>query len=72
MVTPGPSRCDPQPPSQTKTSSDRLMMQLLSMTHDLNEREDQIMAFRKREAALAQHLTSKEKLYEKDSVVSAC
>jgi hypothetical protein len=39
------------------------------MTNDLNEREDQIIAYKKREVLLEQRLSAKEKLYEQDTMV---
>ncbi len=37
------------------------------MTNDLNEREDQIIALKKREAALEEHLKMKERMQAQDA-----
>ena len=39
------------------------------MTNDLNEREDQIIALKKREAVLEENLKMKEKMYAQDAQV---
>lgn len=39
------------------------------MTNDLNEREDQIIVLKKREAALEENLKMKEKMYAQDAQV---
>ena len=41
----------------------------MSLTNDLNEKEDQIMAYKKREAAMLEHLAAKEKQHEQDNNV---
>jgi hypothetical protein len=43
--------------------------QTLALTNDLNEREDQIISLKKREAALEDNLKMKEKLYSQDAQV---
>lgn len=48
---------------------ERLMVQHLALTNDLNEKEDQIDAYKKREAVMESHLTKKEKLHEQDAVI---
>jgi ABC-type uncharacterized transport system ATPase subunit len=48
---------------------ERLMMQTLAMTNDLNEREDQIIALKKREAALEENLKIRERMYAQDAQV---
>lgn len=41
----------------------------LALTNDLNEREDQIIVLKKREAALEDNLKMKEKMYAQDAQV---
>ncbi len=48
---------------------ERLMMQTLAMTNDLNEREDQIIALKKRENALEENLKIRERMYAQDAQV---
>jgi hypothetical protein len=42
---------------------------MLVLTTDLNEREDQVTAMKKREAAYEEQLANKERLYEQDAMV---
>ena len=49
--------------------ADILAMQLMALTNDLNEREDQIMSLKKREQDLATRLSQKEKAFEQDTMV---
>lgn len=44
-------------------------LQTLALTNDLNDREDQIIALKKREAALEENLKMKEKMYAQDAQV---
>jgi hypothetical protein len=39
------------------------------LTNDLNDRDTEILAFKKREAELSQTILSKEKMYEQDAMV---
>jgi hypothetical protein len=41
----------------------------LALTNDLNEREDQIIVLKKREAALEENVKMKEKMYAQDAQV---
>lgn len=52
-----------------RSNYEKLMVQMLVLTNDLNEREDQIIAMKKREAAFEEQLASKEKMYEQDAKV---
>jgi hypothetical protein len=52
-----------------RTNYEKLMVQMLVLTNDLNEREDQIIAMKKREEAFQEQLASKEKMYEQDAKV---
>lgn len=52
-----------------RSNYEKLMVQMLVLTNDLNEREDQIIAMKKREAAYEEQLASKEKMYEQDAKV---
>jgi len=52
-----------------RTNYEKLMVQMLVLTNDLNEREDQIIAMKKREDALVEQLASKERMYEQDAMV---
>lgn len=52
-----------------RTNYERLMVQMLVLTNDLNEREDQIIALKKREAAFQDTLANKERMYEQDAMV---
>lgn len=45
------------------------MVQMLVLTNDLNEREDQIIAMKKREEAYIEQLASKDRMYEQDAMV---
>lgn len=42
---------------------------MLSLTNDLNERDDQILELKSRETALKTLLAQKEKMYEQDAMV---
>jgi hypothetical protein len=42
---------------------------MLVLTNDLNEREDQIIALKKREAVFQETLANKERMYEQDAMV---
>jgi hypothetical protein len=44
-------------------------IQMLVLTNDLNEREDQIIALKKREEAYTEQLASKDRMYEQDAMV---
>ena len=46
-----------------------LCTKTLALTNDLNEREDQIIVLKKREAALEENLKMKEKMYAQDAQV---
>lgn len=48
---------------------ERLMIQTLALTNDLNDREDQIIALKKREAALEENLKIRERMYAQDAQV---
>ena len=52
-----------------RSNYEKLMVQMLVLTNDLNEREDQIIAMKKREEAFKEQLASKEKMYEQDAKV---
>ena len=52
-----------------RSNYEKLMVQMLVLTNDLNEREDQIIAMKKREAVFEEQLASKEKMYEQDAKV---
>jgi hypothetical protein len=52
-----------------RSNYEKLMVQMLVLTNDLNEREDQIILMKKREAAFEEQLASKEKMYEQDAKV---
>jgi chromosome segregation ATPase len=52
-----------------RSNYEKLMVQMLVLTNDLNEREDHIIAMKKREAAFEEQLASKEKMYEQDAKV---
>lgn len=42
---------------------------MLVLTNDLNEREDQLIAMKKREEAYLEQLASKDRMYEQDAMV---
>lgn len=42
---------------------------MLVLTNDLNEREDQLIAMKKREDAYLEQLASKDRMYEQDAMV---
>jgi hypothetical protein len=44
-------------------------LQMLVLTNDLNEREDQLIAMKKREEAYMEQLTNKDRMYEQDAMV---
>ncbi len=48
---------------------ERLMVQMVVLNNDLNEREDQIIVLKKREAAFEEQLRAKDKMYEQDAMV---
>jgi len=52
-----------------RTNKERLFMQSLSLTNDLNERDEQIFALKKRDAELTSSLMKKDKIYEQDALV---
>jgi uncharacterized coiled-coil protein SlyX len=52
-----------------RTNYEKLMVQMLVLTNDLNEREDQIIAMKKREEAYIEQLASKDRMYEQDAMV---
>ena len=52
-----------------RSNYERMMVQMLSLTNDLNERDEQILELKSREAALKNLLAQKEKMYEQDAMV---
>lgn len=48
---------------------ERLMVQMLSVTNDLNDREDVIIRYKSRENELSQALAAKDRMYEQDVMV---
>lgn len=52
-----------------RSNYEKLMVQMLVLTNDLNEREDQIIAMKKREEAYIEQLASKDRMYEQDAMV---
>jgi hypothetical protein len=50
-----------------RSNYERLMMQMLSLTTDLNEKEDQLANYKNREYELKQTLLLKERVYEQDT-----
>lgn len=52
-----------------RSNYERLMVQMLVLTNDLNEREDQIIALKKREAVYTETIANKERMYEQDAMV---
>ena len=52
-----------------RSNYERLMVQMLSVTNDLNDREDVIIRHKSRESELSQALVAKERLYEQDVMV---
>lgn len=42
---------------------------MLVLTNDLNEREDQLIAMKKREEAYLEQLANKDRMYEQDAMV---
>jgi len=52
-----------------RSNYERLMVQMLVLRNDLNEREDQIIALKKRGVYFEEQLAAKEKMYEQDALV---
>eukprot|EP00604_Paraphysomonas_vestita_P001096 CAMPEP_0174819432 /NCGR_PEP_ID=MMETSP1107-20130205/2650_1 /TAXON_ID=36770 /ORGANISM="Paraphysomonas vestita, Strain GFlagA" /LENGTH=681 /DNA_ID=CAMNT_0016032889 /DNA_START=1494 /DNA_END=3539 /DNA_ORIENTATION=- len=52
-----------------RSNYEKLMVQMLVLTNDLNEREDQLIAMKKREEAYLEQLASKDRMYEQDAMV---
>ena len=48
---------------------ERLMVQMVALNNDLNDREDQIIILKKREVAYEDQLRAKDKMYEQDAMV---
>ena len=52
-----------------RSNYEKLMVQMLVLTNDLNEREDQLISMKKREEAYLEQLASKDRMYEQDAMV---
>jgi hypothetical protein len=48
---------------------ERVLIQMMMLTNDLNDRDEQIAALRQRETLLQQTYSQKEKMWEQDALV---
>merc|ERR1711934_190839 len=53
-----------------RTDYERLMVQQLNLTETLNEKDDQISSFKKKEKSLNEAMTHKEKQHQENAVIT--